>query len=108
MRRVTCAGCVARAIRHHTPSRTLPALARGTCDRHRPRTRWYVGDDIRDIQAAHAARMKGIVARYGYLGGSDPRTWNVDLMIDSAGDLVAMLELVVPVSVPNRAASYSA
>lgn len=42
----------------------------------------YVGDDERDIQAAHAAGMAAVVALYGYLGvGSDPRTWGAEAMI---------------------------
>jgi N-acetyl-D-muramate 6-phosphate phosphatase len=53
---------------------------------------WYVGDDIRDIQAAHAAGMKGVVARYGYLGGSDPNTWNGDIHIDSPLALLDYLD----------------
>jgi phosphoglycolate phosphatase len=36
----------------------------------------YVGDDERDMQAAQAAGMPGIVAGYGYLGGGNPHLWN--------------------------------
>lgn len=36
----------------------------------------YVGDDERDMVAAKAAGMSGIVARYGYLGnGNPPDAW---------------------------------
>ncbi len=36
----------------------------------------YLGDDVRDMQAAQAAGIKGVVARYGYLGdGPDPGQW---------------------------------
>jgi N-acetyl-D-muramate 6-phosphate phosphatase len=53
---------------------------------------WYVGDDERDIHAAHAADMVGIVASYGYLGGTDPSTWGADASIDSPLDLVTLLQ----------------
>jgi phosphoglycolate phosphatase len=42
----------------------------------------YVGDDIRDVQAARAAGMPVIVAGYGYLGDAgDPRSWGADAII---------------------------
>jgi N-acetyl-D-muramate 6-phosphate phosphatase len=52
---------------------------------------WYVGDDERDIQAAHAAGMAGIIASYGYLGGSDHTTWNADASIAAPIDLLKLL-----------------
>lgn len=43
----------------------------------------YVGDDLRDIQAARAAGMGAIAAAYGYLGTSGPLTdWAADAIID--------------------------
>ena len=39
----------------------------------------YVGDDLRDVQAARAAGMHVVVAGWGYLGeGGDPRAWGAD------------------------------
>ncbi|GAB1233286.1 HAD family hydrolase [Ferrigenium sp. UT5] len=36
----------------------------------------YLGDDLRDMQAAQAAQMIGIIAAYGYLAaGTDLRAW---------------------------------
>ena len=36
----------------------------------------YLGDDLRDMQAANAAGMRGIVARYGYIDAqSNPDSW---------------------------------
>ncbi len=53
----------------------------------------YVGDDLRDVQAAHAAGMRAIVAEYGYgvahNGGS--RKWNADAIIEQPKDLIAVL-----------------
>ncbi len=51
----------------------------------------YVGDDERDIQAAHAAGMRSVVALYGYLGGSDPATWNANFAVNDASDIIALL-----------------
>ncbi len=42
----------------------------------------YVGDDLRDIEAARAAAMPVVAAAYGYLGeNSDPREWDADAVI---------------------------
>jgi N-acetyl-D-muramate 6-phosphate phosphatase len=43
----------------------------------------YVGDAERDVQAARAAGMPVLVARYGYLGPEDdPDSWRPDAHID--------------------------
>jgi phosphoglycolate phosphatase len=42
----------------------------------------YVGDDLRDIQAARAAGMPSLAAAYGYLGeDGDPASWLADAVI---------------------------
>lgn len=51
----------------------------------------YVGDDRRDVQAGRAAGMKTVVAKFGYLHGNDPETWQADAMIDTPGDLLRLL-----------------
>jgi phosphoglycolate phosphatase len=44
----------------------------------------YVGDDLRDIQAAHAAGMRSVAARWGYLGqGADVQAWGAHLIADT-------------------------
>ena len=49
----------------------------------------YVGDAERDIQAAQAAGMKSCTALYGYYThDEDPKSWNADLEIESAFDLL--------------------
>ena len=49
---------------------------------------FYVGDDQRDVQAAHAAGMRAIVAMYGYLGdGSPPEMWGGDAAIGHPREL---------------------
>ena len=51
----------------------------------------YVGDDLRDIQAAHAAGMRSVAALYGYLGDSDPATWNAHYSINTPADIAGLL-----------------
>jgi N-acetyl-D-muramate 6-phosphate phosphatase len=52
----------------------------------------YVGDAERDIQAAHAADMRALVATYGYLrADEDWRAWGADGSIDRPADLLAWL-----------------
>ena len=54
----------------------------------------YVGDDERDIQAALAAKMTPVVARYGYLGnGNPPKKWGANLYIDSPLELLQTLAI---------------
>ena len=45
-----------------------------------PRHCLYVGDDLRDMQAAQAAGMVGMAALWGYLGGADVDTWGADVL----------------------------
>ena len=52
----------------------------------------YVGDDLRDIQAARAAGMGAIAAAYGYLGTGGPLAdWAADAIIDQPLDLLVHL-----------------
>lgn len=51
----------------------------------------YLGDDLRDVQAAHAAGMRCLVAAYGYLGDHDPRAWNADGIIATPPELIPHL-----------------
>ena len=47
----------------------------------------YVGDDLRDILAAHAAGMRSVAVEWGY--GDDWNDWNADVVIRRPMDLVA-------------------
>lgn len=51
----------------------------------------YLGDDRRDVEAGRAAGMKTVVARFGYLNGSDPEDWGADAMIDQPLELLKYL-----------------
>lgn len=52
----------------------------------------YVGDDLRDMQAARAAGMGAIAAAWGYLGDDLPlEEWGADSIIRSPSDLAGLL-----------------
>ncbi len=52
----------------------------------------YIGDDLRDLQAARAAGMRFAAAGWGYLGaGEDPRTWDADAVISHPADVLTLL-----------------
>ncbi|MDE2427253.1 MAG: phosphoglycolate phosphatase [Burkholderiales bacterium] len=52
----------------------------------------YVGDDLRDIQAAQAANMPSVAVAYGYLGhGIDVNAWGADAIIATPLDLLKHL-----------------
>lgn len=51
----------------------------------------YVGDDKRDIEAAHAAGMKAAAVRWGYLNGGDPEHWNADWIVSQPQELLGCL-----------------
>jgi phosphoglycolate phosphatase len=56
----------------------------------------YVGDDLRDVQAARAAGMPVIAAAYGYLGvGGDPHAWGADDVIDQPLEVLKHLDLPI-------------
>lgn len=53
----------------------------------------YVGDDLRDIQAARAAGMPVLAAAYGYLGdGERPEHWGADALIQSPLEVLNFLD----------------
>jgi N-acetyl-D-muramate 6-phosphate phosphatase len=53
----------------------------------------YVGDDLRDIQAARAAGMRCVAVQYGYHGADNPgpATWNADAIITHPAELLEHL-----------------
>jgi len=52
----------------------------------------YVGDDLRDVQAGKAAKVRTVAAAYGYLGNEAPvESWGADAVIKQPAEL---LELV--------------
>lgn len=70
----------------------MPMLHAATLAGVAPRDCVYVGDAQRDIQAAHAAGMVGVVATYGYLQpDEDWQSWGADGSIDSPAELIPWL-----------------
>jgi 2-phosphoglycolate phosphatase len=52
----------------------------------------YVGDDLRDVQAARSAGMRVAVAGWGYLGeGQDPRDWGADALVSHPREILELL-----------------
>lgn len=51
----------------------------------------YVGDDLRDIQAAKAAKMRSVAAGWGYEGSTAIADWNADHLAVTVSDLSALL-----------------
>lgn len=54
----------------------------------------YLGDDLRDVQAARAAGMGALAAAWGYLGhGEGPTRWGADAVLDSPAHVLQSLDL---------------
>ena len=54
----------------------------------------YVGDDLRDMQAANASGMHGIIANYGYVGpNATIDNWNAKGSINNPAELIPYLNL---------------
>ena len=85
---VVCGDTCARAKPHPDPLLHAASLI-GI----EPRHCLYIGDDERDITAANAAGMRGVVAMYGYLGaGADPSTWPAAAWVNAPNEISALLD----------------
>lgn len=52
----------------------------------------YLGDDLRDMQAANAALMRGVIARYGYISSDAVLdNWHAHAIIDNPVELLDLL-----------------
>jgi len=59
-----------------------------------PRHCIYVGDDLRDVQAGHAAGMGTAAASWGYLGmGEAIANWGADHVIQTPNELLKLLAM---------------
>lgn len=52
---------------------------------------WYIGDDLRDIQAAEAAGMTSVAAAWGYCGAVEPKNWKATAIVDSPLELLELI-----------------
>ena len=59
----------------------------------KPQQCWYIGDDLRDIQAGHAAGMHTIAAAWGYCGATEPNHWKANAILDSPLELLKLIRL---------------
>jgi len=77
----------------HAKPHPAPLLHAAQCLAVAPADCCYLGDDLRDVQAAHAAGMRAIAVQYGYHGidNGGPSSWNADAIIDRPIELVAHL-----------------
>ena len=54
----------------------------------------YLGDDLRDMQAANAAGMRGIIASYGYVSDDvSVKNWNAQGSVDKPTELLGLIAL---------------
>ncbi len=57
-----------------------------------PEACWYIGDHVRDMQAAKAAGMTAVAVGYGYISEEDDyQSWPADLWFTTCDELVAAL-----------------
>jgi phosphoglycolate phosphatase len=56
-----------------------------------PQQCWYVGDDLRDVEAGRAAGMVTVACAWGYCGSIEPGSWGADLLLETPVDLLAAL-----------------
>ncbi len=58
-----------------------------------PAACWYVGDDLRDIQAARASGMRPVAVEWGYHSpdNGSPRSWKADILISMPSELLSHL-----------------
>lgn len=76
----------------HAKPHPLPLLT--ACEQMgaTPGNTLYVGDDLRDIQAAQAAHMPSVAAAWGYLGTThDVMQWGADVICAKPTDILSLL-----------------
>ncbi|WP_028100446.1 HAD family hydrolase [Pseudoduganella violaceinigra] len=68
-----------------------------------PEECWYVGDDLRDIQAGQAAGMRTVACQWGYCGAVEPAEWGADHLLASPAELLDLIRATVPSPTPLAA-----
>lgn len=88
-----CAALVCGDTTAHAKPHPLPLLHAAQLAGFETGRCMYVGDDIRDIQAARAAGMPSIAAAYGYCGPDHPvETWQADHCAYSPQEMWPMIK----------------
>ena len=78
----------------HSKPHPAPLLEAARCLGVAPQRCVYVGDDLRDMQAGHAAGMSTLAAGWGYLGQGEPiQTWGAHAVLAHPNELLNWLQL---------------
>ena len=86
------AGCIVSGdTTPHAKPHPAPLLEAAQRLRASPASCWYVGDDMRDIQAGRAAGMVTIAAAWGYCGSDGPSQWNAHAIAASPLELLELI-----------------
>ena len=72
----------------HAKPHPLPLLEAARRIGIAPEHCWYVGDDLRDIEAGRAAGMGTVACAWGYCGAVEPQAWGADLLLDTPEELL--------------------
>jgi N-acetyl-D-muramate 6-phosphate phosphatase len=76
----------------HTKPHPAPLLLAARLLSLPPEQCLYVGDDLRDAQAARAAGMSFVAAGWGYLGeGGEPGAWGADAVAERPREILDLL-----------------
>jgi len=76
----------------HIKPHPAPLLLAASLLSRPPKDCLYIGDDLRDAQAARAAGMHFAAAGWGYLGeGGDPKTWGADAVLSHPREILNLL-----------------
>ncbi len=67
-----------------------------------PQDCWYVGDDLRDIEAGRAAGMATVACAWGYCGATEPVHWGADYLLDTPTDLLELVRSVLAEPAPKK------
>ncbi|OGB24100.1 MAG: phosphoglycolate phosphatase [Burkholderiales bacterium RIFCSPLOWO2_02_FULL_57_36] len=87
------AGCVISGdTTPHSKPHPAPLLEAARRLKLSPESCWYVGDDLRDIQAGQAAGMPTIAAGWGYCGNVEPSVWGADALVAAPLDLLDLID----------------
>jgi phosphoglycolate phosphatase len=87
------AGCVVSGdSTAHIKPHPAPLLLAASLLAQPPADCVYIGDDLRDAQAARAAGMHFVAAGWGYHGeGGDPNTWDADAVSSHPREILDLL-----------------
>jgi phosphoglycolate phosphatase len=101
---LSLAGCVVSGdTTAHPKPHPAPLLEAAARLGVAPEECWYVGDDLRDIQAGRAAGMRTVACQWGYCGSVEPAAWEADHLLASPAELLALIRATVPSPTPLAA-----